>query len=225
MDGFDVENVPLVSLLNDVLSEYTGQLRALLGQFDTDGNRNTSADTTHTRQAAAIRLAALDRQLQQLHGALGQHQTRQQAIRRHQQLAMRTGAAKLRFVDSLLDAQTQLDAAVADAGKRIERARVAEGSRPRVDEVVAYAGKLSRYTAAPPNYDPGAAMPAEPPYPMLVPMRAGILNRYRAKKTSRDGDEADEDQGEFMHHADNDQFGDVDADDLLLGLDLNPDLE
>ncbi|KAJ2159471.1 hypothetical protein GGF46_003015 [Coemansia sp. RSA 552] len=38
MDGFDVENSPLVNLLDTVLTEYNTHLRALLGSLDTEGN-------------------------------------------------------------------------------------------------------------------------------------------------------------------------------------------
>ncbi|KAJ2356501.1 hypothetical protein IWW50_002344 [Coemansia erecta] len=225
MESFDAETTPLVNLLNDLLTEYTTQLHALLGQFDTDGNRNTSAAATQSRHATADQLVRLDGNLQQLFGELQQHQRRQQEIRRVQQLAMRSGAAKLQFIERMLGAQSELQTLVSDADSRLARARVAENATPAVDEIIQYANKLSKFTAAPPNYDPEAGMPAEPPYPVLVAMRAGALNRYRMHKAARNSAEDEDEEPAFAHAAADDQFDDVDDDDLFLGLDLNPDLE
>ncbi|KAJ1962923.1 hypothetical protein GGI12_002356 [Dipsacomyces acuminosporus] len=58
-------------------------------------------------------------------------------------------------------------------------------------------------------------------------MRMGALNQYRSKKAAKAEREKDADMmdEEFVDHAEELQFGDLEASDLLLGLDLNPDLE
>ncbi|KAJ1743807.1 hypothetical protein LPJ68_000614 [Coemansia sp. RSA 1086] len=231
MNEFDVENTPLVTLLNDLLNEYTAKLRSLLGQFDTEGNRNTAATTTASRAALTESLIPLDQNLQQLYKELQMHQQRQQEIRNTQALTLRSNQAKHKFINSLLEAQMELESLKSDADKRIDRAQRAQLREPQISEIIEYASKLSKFTMAPPNYnpesnDPESIIPAEPPYPVLVAMRAGILNRYRTKKTARDSQEEEDDGGaEFAHNVEADEFDDVDADDLLLGLDLNPDLE
>src|SRR5687768_4746607 len=50
-----------------------------------------------------------------------------------------------------------------------------------VNDVVSYAGRLSIFTAAPPNYDPDqpSVMRAEPPYPDEATMRAGLLYKMQ----------------------------------------------
>ncbi|KAJ2823638.1 hypothetical protein GGI24_003631, partial [Coemansia furcata] len=112
--------------------------------------------------------------------------------------------------------------------KKLASARVAKRADPKVSEIIEYAKKLSKFTMAPPNYDPNSgAVPPEPPYPVLVAMRAGVLSRYRVKKGAKadDADDEDLEEGDYMAALDEAQFDDVDADDLLLSLDLNPDLE
>ncbi|KAJ2656587.1 hypothetical protein IWW48_004952 [Coemansia sp. RSA 1200] len=243
MDGdLDFENTPLVTLLNDLLSEYESSVRTLLRQLDTVGssnstssnsnNRNTgsAATTTTARVNTAKRLASLDRNLQRLYGEILHHQTRQQEIRRTQVLSIESGKAKLHFINSMLDAKQQLEEIVADVGRKIESAQRAQKARPPVAEIIEYARKLGMFTSAPPNFDPNnirsGALPPEPPHPLLLVMRTGALNRYRTKKVAVDSadndDEVDDDM--FASHMDDDQFDDVDADDLLLSLDLNPDL-
>lgn len=47
-----------------------------------------------------------------------------------------------------------------------------------ISDIVSYANRLSAYTSAPPNFNPGDPnQPFEPPYPREVNMRAGILNQ------------------------------------------------
>ncbi|KAJ2522587.1 hypothetical protein H4217_000643 [Coemansia sp. RSA 1939] len=245
MDGdLDFENMPLVTLLNDLLSEYEASVRTLLRQLDTVGSsssgtstsnnsRNTgnaAATTTTARVDTAKRLASLDRNLQRLYGEISHHQTRQQEIRRTQVLSIESGKAKLHFINNMLDAKQQLEETVADVGRKIESAQRAQKARPPVAEIIEYARKLGMFTSAPPNFDPNnirsGALPPEPPHPLLLVMRAGTLNRYRTKKVAVDSadndDEVDDDM--FASHMDDDQFDDIDADDLLLSLDLNPDL-
>ncbi|PIA18085.1 hypothetical protein COEREDRAFT_26432, partial [Coemansia reversa NRRL 1564] len=173
------------------------------------------------------KLIQLDEHLQRLYKEVAQHQQRQTEIRRIQLLSIASNKAKLQFINGMLDSKSQLEVTTADTGKRLEKARVAHKANPQVEEIIEYAKKLSKFTAAPPNYDPAnSAVPPEPPYPVLVAMRAGILNRYRTKKTARDmTEEAGNEDGESVHHAEEDHLDDVDADDLLLSLDLNPDLE
>ncbi|KAJ1852283.1 hypothetical protein GGH12_005446 [Coemansia sp. RSA 1822] len=223
MESFNVETTPLVNLLNDLLTEYTTSLRTLLDQFDTSGNRNTTASPTSTRHTTARHIVKLDHNMQQLFEELQQHQRRQHEIRRIQLQSMRSGRAQLEFITRVQEAHVELERVVVDSETKIERAQLAEKSQPRVEEIIHYANKLSKYTAAPPNYDPESGMPAEPPYPLLVAMRAGILNRYRMKKAVRAKDE-DEEEEDFAHHTEAEQYDSADDDDLFLGLDLNPDL-
>ncbi|KAJ2080032.1 hypothetical protein H4R24_003366 [Coemansia sp. RSA 988] len=227
MEDFNVEEAPLVKLLNNVLTEYTTTLRSLLSQFDTDGNRNTGETATQSRSETTERLIQLDMHLQRLYKEVAQHQQRQAEIRRIQLLSIASNKAKLEFINGMLDSKSQLEAEAADTSKRLEKARIARMADPQVEEIIEYAKKLSKFTAAPPNYDPAnSTVPPEPPYPVLVAMRAGVLNRYRTKKTARDmAEEAGNEDGESVHHAEEDHFDEVDADDLLLSLDLNPDLE
>ncbi|KAJ2558451.1 hypothetical protein EV175_000781 [Coemansia sp. RSA 1933] len=231
MDGdLDFENTPLVNLLNDLLTEYDATLRSLLSQLDTSNNRHTSQDSANARLASSRRLASLDRNLQRLYTEITHHQKWQQEIRRTQVLSIESGKAKLHFINSMLDAKQQLEENIVDVDKKLERARRARMAQPPASEIIEYARKLGMYTSAPPNFDPNSnrnGLPPEPPHPLLLVMRAGILNRYRSKKVAADNadneDEVDEDM--FASHMEDDQFDDVDADDLLLGLDLNPDLD
>ncbi|KAJ2760412.1 hypothetical protein IWQ56_005490, partial [Coemansia nantahalensis] len=135
--------------------------------------------------------------------------------------------ARLAFTGGLLDARSQLEEAAADADRRLGDADAAQKAAPSIAEIVEYASKLSKFTAAPPNYDPAnCPVPPEPPYPVLSAMRAGMLNRYRMRKAAKTAEAEDmgADDGDYMHGYEDDQFDDIDADDLLLGLDLNPDL-
>ncbi|KAJ1745093.1 hypothetical protein GGF48_001934 [Coemansia sp. RSA 921] len=223
MESFNTETTPLVTLLNSLLTEYTTTLRTLLDQFDTSNNRNTATSTTTTRHTTAQHLVKLDHNMQRLYDELQHHQHRQHEIRRIQLQSMHSGRAQLEFITRVQEAHTELERVVVDAETKIERAQTAEKSQPRVDEIIHYANKLSKYTAAPPNYDPESGMPADPPYPLLVAMRSGILNRYRMKKSTKTTDEEEEEE-EFAHHTQNDEYDSADDDDLFLGLDLNPDL-
>ncbi|KAJ2793537.1 hypothetical protein H4S07_007019 [Coemansia furcata] len=228
MDDLDAQNTPLVNLVNDLLSEYNNSLRYLLGLLDTEGNRNTTAEASQNRSEATKKIVKLDENLQRLYGEIVQHQRRQEEIRQTQLLSIESGKAKLRFISSMLDAKSQLEQVVADAEKKLASARVAKRADPKVSEIIEYAKKLSKFTMAPPNYDPNSgAVPPEPPYPVLVAMRAGVLSRYRVKKGAKadDADDEDLEEGDYMTALDEAQFDDVDADDLLLSLDLNPDLE
>ncbi|KAJ2824610.1 hypothetical protein FBU31_003945 [Coemansia sp. 'formosensis'] len=228
MDDLDAQNTPLVNLVNDLLSEYNNSLRYLLGLLDTEGNRNTTAEASQNRIEATKKIVKLDENLQRLYGEIVQHQRRQEEIRQTQLLSIESGKAKLRFISSMLDAKSQLEQVVADAEKKLASARVAKRADPKVSEIIEYAKKLSKFTMAPPNYDPNSgAVPPEPPYPVLVAMRAGVLSRYRVKKGAKadDADDEDLEEGDYMTALDEAQFDDVDADDLLLSLDLNPDLE
>ncbi|KAJ1806452.1 hypothetical protein LPJ75_005051 [Coemansia sp. RSA 2598] len=223
----DMENVPLVNLLNDILSEYSDSLRSLLRLLDTEGNRNANEAATKERSETTQKIVGLDRSLQQLYSELVQHQRRQEAIRTTQLLSIESGKAKLQFISSMLDAKEQLEEAIADGEKKLSLADTAKKANPSVSEIIEYAKKLSKFTTAPPNFDPNSiAVPPEPPYPVLVAMRAGVLSKYRMNKSARVDDAVEEDveEGDFAHEMDDDQFDDVDADDLLLGLDLNPDL-
>ncbi|KAJ2238251.1 hypothetical protein H4R99_004184 [Coemansia sp. RSA 1722] len=223
----DMENVPLVNLLNDILTEYNDSLRSLLGLLDTEGNRNTTESATKERNKTTQRIVGLDQSLQKLYGELEQHQRRQEAIRTTQLLSIESGKAKLEFVNSMLDAKGQLEEAIADGDKKLSLADTAKKADPSVAEIIEYAKKLSKFTTAPPNFDPNSStVPPEPPYPVLVAMRAGVLSKYRMNKAARVDNAVEEegDEGDFAHEMDDDQFDDVDADDLLLGLDLNPDL-
>ncbi|KAJ2385904.1 hypothetical protein GGI23_006617, partial [Coemansia sp. RSA 2559] len=198
--------------------------------LDTSNNRHTGRGSSHERLETSKRLALLDRNLQRLHTEIAHHQRRQQEIRRTQVLAIESGKAKLHFINSMLDAKQQLEETLVDVDKKVERARQAWKAQPPVSEIIEYSRKLGMYTSAPPNFDPNNnrnALPPEPPHPLLLVMRAGILNRYRTKKVAvDDGDNEDEvDEDMFASHMADDQFDDVDADDLLLSLDLNPDLD
>ncbi|KAJ2497525.1 hypothetical protein GGH96_005018 [Coemansia sp. RSA 1972] len=223
MEAFNTETTPLVTLLNDLLSEYTTTLRTLLDQFDTSANRNTTPSTTSSRHTTARHLVKLDHNMQQLFEELQQHQHRQHEIRRIQLQSMHSGRAQLEFITRVQDARAELERVVVDTETKIERAQTAQKSQPQVDEIIQYANKLSKYTAAPPNYDPESGMPADPPYPLLVAMRSGILNRYRMKKATKITDEEEEEE-ELAHHTQNGEYDSADDDDLFLGLDLNPDL-
>ncbi|KAJ2896998.1 hypothetical protein GGI21_004988 [Coemansia aciculifera] len=228
MEGLDAQNTPLVNLLNDLLSDYSNSLRSLLGLLDTEGNRNTAADASLNRLEASKRLVKLDESLQNLYGEIVQHQRRQEEIRQTQLLSIESDRAKQSFINSMLDAKSQLEEVVADAQKKLALARVAKRANPKVSEIIEYAKKLSKFTMAPPNYDPNSgAVPPEPPYPVLVAMRAGVLSRYRTKKGAKAdaADDEDMEDGDFMNNLDEVQFDDIDAEDLLLSLDLNPDLE
>ncbi|KAJ2711641.1 hypothetical protein H4R19_003153 [Coemansia spiralis] len=227
MDGFDAETVPLVKLLNDVLVEHDACLRSLLALFDTTGNRHSSDATTQVRKDTAAQLVRLDADLQRLYAEIEQHQRRQEEIRRVQLLDIACRKARLAFTGGVLDAKSQLEEAAADADKRLSDAATAQNAPPSISEIVEYASKLSKFTSAPPNYDPtNCPVPPEPPYPVLAAMRAGTLNRYRTRKAAKDteAEDAGADDGDYMHGYEDDQFDDIDTDDLLLGLDLNPDL-
>ncbi|KAJ1666532.1 hypothetical protein IW140_004621 [Coemansia sp. RSA 1813] len=231
MDGdLDFETTPLVNLLNELLTEYEANVRSLLSQLDTSGNRHTDANSSHRRLETSKRLASLDLNLQRLYTEITHHQRRQQEIRATQVLSIESGKAKLQFVNSMLDAKQQLEETLADVDKKVDRAHQAQKAQPPVAEIIEYARKLGMYTSAPPNFDPNNnrnGLPPEPPHPLLLVMRAGILNRYRTKKVTAedDGNEDEIDEDMFVSHLDDDQFDDVDADDLLLSLDLNPDLD
>ncbi|KAJ1648493.1 hypothetical protein LPJ64_000190 [Coemansia asiatica] len=227
MQSIDMANVPLVNLLNDILTEYSDSLRSLLVLLDTEGNRNTNETATKERLETTQKIISLDQSLQQLYSELVQHQRRQEAIRTTQLLSIESGKAKLQFINNMLDAKGQLEEAIADGEKKISLANTAKKAQPSVSEIIEYAKKLSKFTTAPPNFDPNSnAVPPEPPYPVLVAMRAGVLSKYRMNKTARVDSSVEEDveEGDYAHEMDDDQFDDVDADDLLLGLDLNPDL-
>ncbi|KAI8325364.1 hypothetical protein GQ54DRAFT_283449 [Martensiomyces pterosporus] len=228
MDNLDVENIPLVNLLNDLFTEYSQALRTLLSLLDTDTNKNTTQEATKQRESACHRIVKLDKDLQTIYGEIVKHQLRQEEIRKTQLRSIESGKAKLHFIDSMLDAKGQLELIIADADKRLAVAKRAETARPEVEEVIEYAKKLSAFTSAPPNYDPNSSIvPAEPPYPVEVAIRMGVLNQYRSKKTKKAEREMEVDAGEdeFVENAEEFQFGDLEASDLLLGLDLNPDLE
>ncbi|KAJ1892332.1 hypothetical protein GGI01_000142 [Coemansia sp. RSA 376] len=228
MDDLDAQNTPLVNLANDLLSEYNSSLRSLLGLLDTEGNRNTAPEASQNRIEASKKIVKLDENLQRLYGEIVQHQRRQEEIRQTQLLSIESGKAKLRFISNMLDAKSQLEQVVADAEKKLALGRVAKRADPKVAEIIEYAKKLSKFTMAPPNYDPNSgAVPPEPPYPVLVAMRAGVLSRYRVKKGAKedDADEEDMEEGDYLNALDEAQFDDIDADDLLLSLDLNPDLD
>ncbi|KAI9506894.1 hypothetical protein GGI25_000078 [Coemansia spiralis] len=229
MNNLDFDNVPLVNLLNDLLSEYETSLRSLLSQLDTEGNKNTADEASRKRLETSQQIVVLDQNLQKLYDEIVRHQKRQEEIRKTQLLSIESGKAKLRFINSMLDAKAELEEALVDVDKKISRAHVAQKANPSVLEIIEYARKLGKFTSAPPNFDPNNSngMPPEPPHPLLMTMRAGILNRYRMKKTAKNNGDHDEDVDEemFINHMEDDQFDDVDADDLLLSLDLNPDLE
>ncbi|KAJ2491003.1 hypothetical protein IWW37_002669 [Coemansia sp. RSA 2050] len=228
MDDLDAQNIPLVTLANDLLTEYNHSLRSLLGLLDTESNRNTAADTSQNRLEATKKIVKLDENLQRLYGEIVQHQKRQEEIRQTQLLSIESGKAKLRFISGMLDAKSQLEQVVADAEKKLASARVAKRADPKVSEIIEYARKLSKFTMAPPNYDPNSgAVPPEPPYPVLVAMRAGVLSRYRVKNGAKaeDADDEDLEDGDYGTALDETQFDDIDAEDLLLSLDLNPDFD
>ncbi|KAJ2002912.1 hypothetical protein GGI04_003161 [Coemansia thaxteri] len=228
MECLDMHNIPLVNLLDDLLSEYNSSLRTLLKLLDTEGNKNSTAEASFARVATSKKIVLLDENLQKLYGEIVQHQRRQEEIRKTQLLSIGSGKAKLQFINSMLDSKEQLEEVVADTEKKLLASRVASRADPEVSEIIEYAKKLSKYTAAPPNYNPNSgAVPPEPPYPVLVAMRAGVLSRYRTKESAKAHAAHDEDmdEGDFTNNLDDDQFEDIDADDLLLSLDLNPDLE
>ncbi|KAJ2781521.1 hypothetical protein GGI15_003193 [Coemansia interrupta] len=226
MDSLDVENVPLVNLLDTILTQYNENLRSLLGQLDTEGNRNTNQNATRSRIDTAQKLVKLDQSLQQLFIELTHHQRRQEEIRSTQQLSIESGKAKLKFINSMLDAKSELEEAIADSEKKLKLAHVAEAASPSVSDIIDYAKKLSKFSTAPPNFNPGSGVPPEPPYPVLLALQGGSLSRYRMQKASKVDNAANEDndEGDYGHGMDDDQFDDMDADDLLLSLDLNPDL-
>lgn len=229
MENFDLQTTPLITLLDKLLTEYDASLRNLLKLLDTEGNRNTTPEATQQRVAASQRLVKLDHQLQQLYGGLEQHQQRQAQIRNRQLLSIKRDKTKHHFVARLLDAKSELEEMICQTDKTLEQAKVSQAADPPVSEIIEYAKKLSKFTTAPPNYDPNNAnggVPPEPPYPVLVAMRAGMLNRYRNKKvTQKDDDkQADMEDGDFAGNMDDEEFDEIDADNLLLSLDLNPDL-
>ncbi|KAJ2783079.1 hypothetical protein H4R18_001900 [Coemansia javaensis] len=224
---FDTETVPLVQLLERLLTEYSEGLRLLLGQFDTAGSRHNGEDESRQRRETAELLVRLDGELQRLYGELKQHQERQEAIRQVQLLTIEGRAARHALAEGVLDAASQVAEAVADTDKRLKHATTAQAANPTVGEIVELAGKLSKFTMAPPNYDPASSVaPPEPPYPVPVAMRSGVLNTYRASKAAKDAtpEDAAADDGDFMHGHEDEQFDDADADEVLFGLDLNPDL-
>ncbi|KAJ2456428.1 hypothetical protein GGF42_003248 [Coemansia sp. RSA 2424] len=228
MDGFDAQDTPLVNLVNGLLAEYNSSLRLLLGLLDTEGNRNIASEATLNRIEASKKIVKLDEGLQKLYGEIVQHQRRQEEIRQTQLLSIECDKAKLSFIGNMLEAKSQLEEVVADAQKKLASARVAKRADPKVSEIIEYAKKLSKFTMAPPNYDPNSgAMPPEPPYPVLVAMRAGVLSRYRMKKGAKTdaADDDDMEEGDLMNNLDEVQFDDIEAEDLLLSLDLNPDLD
>ncbi|KAJ1955910.1 hypothetical protein EC988_001625, partial [Linderina pennispora] len=174
------------------------------------------------------RLAALDRDLQKIYTEISAHQARQEEIRQTQLKSIASRSAKLHFIESILDSKRQLETTAFEARKTLDRAKLAADTMPEVTELIAYAKRISPYTKAPPNYDPkNSVVPAEPPYPVEVSMRMGVLNQYRARRAMKAEREnlVEEDMHEFADAPDEFQFGDLEASDLLLGLDLNPDLE
>ncbi|KAJ1938204.1 hypothetical protein FBU59_004515, partial [Linderina macrospora] len=203
MDNLNVEDIPLVNLLDTLLTEYNATLRTLLSQFDTEANKNTDTNASHRRQQTTHRLVSLDRDLQTIYTEIAQHQARQEEIRQTQLKSIASRSAKLHFIENILDAKDQLETVVFDVNKKLERAKLAADKMPELEEIVEYAKKISAYTKAPPNYDPkNSAVPAEPPYPVEVAMRMGVLNQYRARRALKV-------ERESMMEEDEDEFGDV----------------
>ncbi|KAJ1998087.1 hypothetical protein GGI02_005279, partial [Coemansia sp. RSA 2322] len=63
----DMHNIPLVNLLDDLLSEYNSSLRTLLKLLDTEGNKNSTAEASFARVATSKKIVLLDENLQKLY--------------------------------------------------------------------------------------------------------------------------------------------------------------
>ncbi|OZJ05677.1 hypothetical protein BZG36_01442 [Bifiguratus adelaidae] len=100
-------------------------------------------------------------------------------------------------------------------------------------DVLSYASKLSKYSSAPPNFDPNnpqLALAFEKPYPDEDRIRQGML--YRQYMTSQEAsamlDESSESESEASDTLENIMHGtepSAEANQALFDLDLNPDLD
>ncbi|PVU91582.1 hypothetical protein BB561_004324 [Smittium simulii] len=96
-----------------------------------------------------------------------------------------------------------------------------------VQELVDYAKNISKYTSAPLDYNQEKSLQiAEPPYPSELKIRMGLLNSYTLEDSNKVEEIQDVDSDNHEHTFNDQEYSlDLDACDLLLDLDLNPDLE
>ncbi|OMJ18289.1 hypothetical protein AYI69_g3914 [Smittium culicis] len=96
-----------------------------------------------------------------------------------------------------------------------------------LDEIIGHSKRISSFTSAPPNYDSNKPLlPAEPPYPIELVMRAGLINQYNSTKAEK-ADEIKEEAQEtdIIDYIEQENNFDIDPSSFLFDLDLNPDLE
>ncbi|KAF9438404.1 hypothetical protein BGZ76_008058 [Entomortierella beljakovae] len=106
------------------------------------------------------------------------HQKQQQRIRKVRLEIEEQNKAIMKVIQSLRDAKQVLESNFEDLEEKRAVTADARSAEISVNEIIAYANRLSNYTSAPPNFNPADPNhPFEPPYPREVSMRAGILNQ------------------------------------------------
>jgi len=110
----------------------------------------------------------------------------QQSIRAH-------NAAILQLVNRLQDAKEVLETCLDGVSKETVAIKQARDSKTSFADLISYAAKLSRFTSAPPNFDPMTFNPLmEKPYPEEIRMRQGILYQGRVLALDTVGMSADD---------------------------------
>ncbi|OMH81870.1 Mediator of RNA polymerase II transcription subunit 4 [Zancudomyces culisetae] len=202
-------NTPLSTVLQSTLSEYNENIRSFFGTFDPATNSKAS-------DPGRVSLE------------LKQHQATQKKIFDTQLKIVECDLAKRDIIKALFKVKVALETKIDKANERLSAIKSAEETKVDVEHILSYAQRISPFTSAPPKYNPEKTiLPAEPPYPIELLMRAGVLNQYKVKDSIETVEEkALHEEEEFDVGFMNGHHGlDMEADSLLLDLDLNPDLE
>ncbi|PVV00141.1 hypothetical protein BB559_000080 [Furculomyces boomerangus] len=224
----DTENTPLILLLNKIINDYNETLRSLLGSFDTIGTSGSDFLTVSKQRKQLVQnIILIDELLTKLYTKIHEHQNLQERIRKTRLNFVKCDQIKVSLATKFYDSKKQLERVLLDSEETSKTAKVYTKFDMDIDELINYSQRISSFTAAPPGYVlEKSILPAEPPYPIELVMRAGILNQYKTQKTQlaeqKTENEIDTEYLSFIE--DNNTF-DIEADEFLLDLDLNPDLE
>ncbi|RUS15856.1 vitamin-D-receptor interacting mediator subunit 4-domain-containing protein [Endogone sp. FLAS-F59071] len=124
------------------------------------------------------RIVDIDAKLQKAVDQIEDHQTLQRKIFEVQEDIRRHNANILALVSRLQEARGMLELCLDSVKQESVAMKQAKDSTVTFTEIISYAAKLSKYTSAPPNFDPAnREITFEKPYPDEDRMRQGLLYR------------------------------------------------
>ncbi|KAG0073989.1 hypothetical protein BGZ93_006798 [Podila epicladia] len=165
----------LRQLVRTQINEYSRLTQLLFNHLETlaDGKTPPTPPNDIVKQ-----IVQLDATLMGAVEKIELHQRQQQRIRQVRLEIEEQNKAIMVVIQSLRGAKQVLELNLENLDEKRAASADARSAEVSISDIVSYANRLSAYTSAPPNFNPGDPnQPFEPPYPREVNMRAGILNQ------------------------------------------------